>query len=112
MPSSPLDASKIEEANDHESPFRKGLVEIDRLIDSGVSLSGHERNCAFLNVPSGAQSRRFVTASAALGLDFDDDARSPALVDWDRDGDLDLWMANRTAPMLRFVRNNGRATAN
>lgn len=107
MPSSPLDASKTEEANDHESPFRQGLKEIDDLIDRGVSLSGHERNCAFLNVPGEDSTRRFVTASAALGLDHDDDSRAIALVDWDRDGDLDLWIANRTAPMLRFIRNEG-----
>lgn len=81
-------------------------MQLDTLMDQGVSLSGHERNCAFLNVPlPGSETRRFVTASAALGLDFDDDARATAAVDWDRDGDLDFWITNRTAPMLRLVRN-------
>ena len=112
MPTSPLDPSKTEIANDVESVFRKGLREIDQLIDSGVGLSGHERNCAFLNLPGDQGTRRFATASAVMGLNFDDDARSPALVDWDHDGDLDLWMANRTAPMLRFVRNNSPRTGN
>jgi thiol-disulfide isomerase/thioredoxin len=107
VPLSPLDASQ-DEASDRESDFRKSLTELDQLIDRGVGLSGHERNCAFINVPGEGGTRRFATASAALGLDFKDDARSPALVDWDRDGDLDLWIANRTAPMLRFVRNNGQ----
>jgi tetratricopeptide (TPR) repeat protein len=27
-------------------------------------------------------------------------------VDWDHDGDLDLWQSNRTSPRLRFLRNN------
>ncbi|MDB2348093.1 ASPIC/UnbV domain-containing protein [Verrucomicrobiales bacterium] len=103
MPSSPLTAEII----DRESALAKRLAELDALIDQGVGLSGHERNCAFLNVSGANGERRFATASAAFGLDFEDDARAPALVDWDRDGDLDLWMVNRTAPMLRFARNNG-----
>ena len=106
MPSSPIDPSRVREANDPEGVFRRGLVEIDELIDSGVGLSGHERNCAFLNVPAGGSLRNFTTASAVTGVDFDDDARTPVVVDWDQDGDLDLWIANRSAPMLRFLQNN------
>lgn len=104
MPSSPLDV-KANEASDPSSVFRRGLEQLDALIDSGVSLSGHEPNCAFLNVP-GPKGRRFATASTVFGLDYPDDARAPALVDWDRDGDLDLWCTNRTAPMLRYLRND------
>ncbi|MFT4638923.1 MAG: peroxiredoxin [Verrucomicrobiales bacterium] len=110
MPSSPLDVAEFDGVNVQESTLAKELAELNDRIDHGVSLSGHERNCAFLNVPGTDGSRRFVTASAAMGLDFDDDARSPALVDWDRDGDLDLWMTNRTAPMLRFVKNESPQT--
>ena len=29
-----------------------------------------------------------------------------SLADWDFDGDLDLWITNRTAPRVRFLRNN------
>ena len=29
-----------------------------------------------------------------------------ALVDWDHDGDVDLWLTNRTAPRVRFFRND------
>ncbi|MEM7388136.1 MAG: ASPIC/UnbV domain-containing protein, partial [Verrucomicrobiota bacterium] len=106
MPSSPLSASQAGGARDPESDFRKGLARLDQLIDSGVGLSGHERNCGFVNVPAGEQGgRRFAIASAVLGIDQDDDARSPVLVDWDRDGDLDLWVSNRTAPMLRYFQN-------
>ena len=85
-----------------ESSYRKHLNRLNELVSNGESLSGHERNCAFLNIQGG----RFATVSSVSGLDFDDDARSPVSIDWDRDGDLDLWVANRTAPQLRFLRNN------
>ncbi|MFT7443317.1 MAG: hypothetical protein ACI9AF_000212, partial [Granulosicoccus sp.] len=85
-----------------ESGYRRHLKRLNELISDGGSLSGHERNCAFLNVEGG----KFATVSAVSGLDFSDDARSPVSIDWDRDGDLDLWVANRTAPQLRFLRND------
>jgi hypothetical protein len=85
-----------------ESAYRRHLKRLNGLVSDGGSLSGHERNCAFLNVEGG----RFDTVSSVSGLDFDDDARSPVSIDWDRDGDLDLWVANRTAPQLRFLRND------
>ncbi|MEM8679263.1 MAG: tetratricopeptide repeat protein [Planctomycetota bacterium] len=72
-----------------------------RFIRQGKSFSGHERNCCFLNLGQG----RFANISATSGLDFSDDARALALTDWDRDGDLDLWIANRTGPRLRFLQN-------
>jgi hypothetical protein len=48
---------------------------------------------------------RFADVSAATG-GLDDDARSVAVADWDHDGDLDLWLANRTSPRVRFLRND------
>ena len=74
------------------------------LIETGGSLSGRERNCCYLNLGGPG---RFADVSYASGLDFPDDARAVAAVDWDHDGDLDLWVTNRTAPRLRFLRNNG-----
>lgn len=79
------------------------------LVRSGHSWSGHERNCVFLNSAhdDGATTEvaRFANVSSVSGLDFPDDARSLAIVDWDHDGDLDLWFRNRTAPRLRLMRN-------
>lgn len=73
------------------------------LIQTGGSWSGHERNCCFLNTGQA----RFANVSGVSGLDFIDDGRCVAPVDWDHDGDLDLWLSARTGPTLRFVRNNG-----
>ncbi|CAN5354058.1 hypothetical protein BH23VER1_BH23VER1_08140 [soil metagenome] len=72
------------------------------MMKSGAAFSGHERNCAFLNQRDGT----FATVSAISGLDFPDDGRAAAHLDWDGDGDLDLWVANRSAPQLRFLRND------
>lgn len=71
------------------------------MIRSGQSLSGRERNCAFLNTGGGW----FATGSAVAGFDMDDDSRGLALTDWDGDGRLDAWVSGRTAPRVRFLRN-------
>ena len=74
----------------------------------GKSWSGNERNCAFLN--TGNSEERFAEISSVSGLDFSDDARAIAPVDWDFDGDLDLWIVNRSGPQIRWMRNNSPAT--
>ena len=55
----------------------------------------------FLN--TGGQ--RFAHISSAAGIDYVDDGRASAVVDWDFDGDLDLWVTNRTGPRVRFLKN-------
>ena len=81
--------------------YEAGWEAIMRLVHDGASWSGHQRNRAFLN----GGSRRFADISAVSGLDFEDDGRGVALVDWDQDGDLDLWLRNRTAPRMRLMLN-------
>ena len=79
-----------------------------RLLRSGRSLSGHERNCSFLNTGDG----RFATVSQISGFDFPDDGRGLGLVDWDCDGDIDIWTTNRSAPQIRLLDNrtsNGKS---
>jgi len=66
-----------------------------------TSWSGRERNCFFLNTGAG----QYADISAVSGFDFIDDGRAAATVDWDFDGDQDIWIVNRTGPQLRFVRN-------
>ena len=89
-------------AEDRHSTFRKNLKRLGKMMFQGISWSGHERNCCYLNTGDG----RFANISAASGLDFMDDARAYALVDWDHDGDVDLWSVNRTAPQVRMLRND------
>lgn len=76
-----------------------------KLLREGHSFSGRERNCAFLN----CRSPQFANVSAITGLDFPDDGRGLAAVDWDHDGDLDLWFLNRTGPRLRLMCNQTNA---
>lgn len=71
------------------------------LLRQGVSWSGHERDVAYLGLGDGS----FVEAAGALGIDFDADGRCVARVDWDGDGDLDVWMRARSEPRVRFLEN-------
>ena len=88
-------------ANEKES-YREGWRALSQLVLSGQSFSGEEQNCAFLNNRDGT----FSTVSAISGFDFPDDGRALGIVDWDFDGDLDIWTSNRTAPRVRFLRND------
>jgi len=83
--------------------YIEGWAALSELMDEGASWSGHERNCCYLNLRDGT----FVDISAVSGLDFLDDGRAMATVDWDHDGDLDVWLKNRTSPALRFMENLG-----
>lgn len=81
--------------------YTLGWVATWRMVKEGRSWSGYERNCAYLNTGGPG----FADVSAVSGLDFDDDARAVALVDWDFDGRRDLWLSNRTGPRVRFMQN-------
>ncbi len=74
---------------------------IGQLLEDGKSWSGHERNLLYLNGGNG----RFIDISTIAGMAFPSDSRALAVTDWDRDGDLDVWMANRTAPRIRLALN-------
>ena len=83
-------------------------AELQEMIAGGRSFSGNERHCAFLNTGNSD----FANVSALSGIDLPDDGRALALSDWDGDGDVDLWISNRTGPQLRLFRNNIDAGAN
>ena len=77
-------------------------------MNRGGSLSGRERHCVFLNMgaTSGGAPQFANLNRPGSGLDLPDDGRAIALTDWDGDGDVDLWISNRNAPRLRFMRND------
>ena len=87
--------------------YRQGWKALNRLLHEDRSFSGNERNCAFLN----CRGTGFADISSISGFDFPDDSRAVTAVDWDFDGDLDLWMTARTAPRLRFLRNDSVVNA-
>ncbi|MCA9215929.1 MAG: tetratricopeptide repeat protein [Planctomycetales bacterium] len=97
MSQTPQSATNI----DSDHPYAKAAAQLNKLIRGGKSLSGHERNCMFLNLGG----KDFANVSALTGFDFADDGRAIAQCDWDFDGDLDFWVANRTAPQVRFLQN-------
>ncbi|MCH2182090.1 MAG: tetratricopeptide repeat protein [Mariniblastus sp.] len=81
--------------------------EWSRMMREGRSFSGREKNCIFINTGGNPLAAgRFADISSVSGLDFPDDGRAIALVDWDHDGDLDMWISNRSAPRLRLMRND------
>lgn len=83
-------------------------VDFSRMMKRGRSWSGRERHCVYLNLGKGKAGRlsRFANVSVVSGIDYPEDGRALCLADWDHDGDLDFWLSNRTAPQLRFLRND------
>jgi tetratricopeptide (TPR) repeat protein/thiol-disulfide isomerase/thioredoxin len=71
------------------------------MVRQGKSFSGHERNCFFLNM----DGKEYADVSALSGLDYADDGRGIAVVDWDMDGRQDFWITNRGGPRVRLMRN-------
>jgi peroxiredoxin len=90
---------------DEKNPYRENWSRLNELVLSGHSWSGNERNCSFLNL-GGQGASRFANISAASGLDLIGDGRALATTDWDQDGDLDLWLTNRTGPRVQMLRND------
>ena len=103
MPHSPTEVRTVSS----DDPYNRGWDAVNLLVRSGKSWSGHERNCCFLNT----RSKRFATISAVAGMDFADDARGLAVVDWDLDGRLDVWTTNRNGPRVRFLQNQIQSKA-
>lgn len=85
------------------APYARAWSALMEDVRRGASWSGGERNSCFLNTGGGG----FVEVSRLAGLDSDGDGRALAFCDWDRDGDLDVWFRNRTAPRLQLLLNTG-----
>ena len=101
MPSTPDEVPASHLFDEATRRYSQAWTRINQMIRQGVSWSGHERNCCFLN----KRTTEFADIAALSGLDFLDDGRASAAVDWDHDGKLDLWLSNRTGPRVRFMHN-------
>ncbi len=89
------------------TPYDDAWRAINQLLIHG-SIASHQRNVFLRNDGHGG----FDEVAGALGLDLDQDGRSFAVLDIDRDGDPDLAvMAARQAPQLRVFRNDFDTTA-
>ncbi len=83
------------------SAYEQGWNAINELIRADGTWSGYERNLFYANNRDGT----FSDVSGAVGLDFSEDGRSFALVDFDRDGRLEVFLKNRNSPQLRILKN-------
>ena len=101
MSQSPETEPQIESL-DSDLPYILALNKANGMINRGASFSGNERNCFFTNIGD----FQFADTSSVTGLDFPDDGRAVARVDWDGDGDQDLWVTNRTGPRIRYLKNS------
>lgn len=81
--------------------YMRNFRDLNGLLSEGKSFSGYEKNPLFLNF----NGQGFGEAAHLYEIDFDDDSRAVAFQDWDHDGDLDLWITNRTAPQVRLLQN-------
>ncbi len=79
------------------------LNQIKSFLRDGKSLAADQPNQVLLNTLD--KEYPFVNASLGSGLDGATDGRGLALIDWDQDGDLDVWTSNRAAPTLQFFEN-------
>jgi hypothetical protein len=70
----------------------------------GMSFSGNERNSFFLNL----DANRFEEISGVSGFDHPADGRAMGLLDYDRDGWLDLAIVNANSPLIQLFRNRIR----
>ena len=97
-----MSQSPSTETKSPEQSYLDAWQELATRIRNGNSFSGREPNSVFLNT----RGERFADVSFMSGFGLPDDGRGLAVSDWDRDGDLDLWVSNRTAPRLRLLRND------
>jgi len=82
----------------------EGLRNLDGQMRGGASHSGNERNHLFLNLGDGG----YADVSSVSGLDDPADGRVFALLDFDRDGFLDVALANASRPLFELYRSELR----
>jgi len=84
--------------------YENGWNGLNQLIRGDYNWNGQEPNVFYVK-----RDGRYRDASGVSGLDFADDTRSFALIDFDRDGVPDLILRNRLGPQIRAMRNDSTA---
>ncbi len=93
-PASPLELAP-------EPDYQDAWTAVSWLMLQGRSWAGHQRHVTYRNLGDGT----FADVSRLSGFGMVEDGRAMAMTDWDRDGDVDVWIASRTAPTLRLLAN-------
>lgn len=81
--------------------YQNGWNALNQFVREDYSWNGHEPNV--LHVKRGD---RYYDFSGVSGLDFADDSRAFALIDFDNDGRPDLILKSRLGPQVRVLQNN------
>jgi len=73
-----------------------------RMLSTGASWSGNERNHLFLGRPGEGE---FTRVSGISGLDDGGDSMAAAMLDFDHDGWIDVALGNISKPRFRLLQN-------
>lgn len=78
----------------------------------GFARGARTRNKLYRNVPGSDadQGRHFVDVAASLGVDDFGTTRQPVFIDYDGDGDVDLYVAFRDRPNALYRNDSGKFT--
>ena len=83
--------------------FNESLRGVTQGVANGIPWSGDERNHLYFG---GIPSLQFEDYSGISGLDDPGDGRAFSLLDYDRDGRLDVVLASPGKPRFRLLRNS------
>jgi tetratricopeptide (TPR) repeat protein len=81
--------------------YENGWNALNQLIREDYSWNGREPNVFYVKENGGYRD-----SSGVSGLDFEDDARTFAVTDFDGDGIPDLVLKNRLGPQIRAMQND------
>jgi tetratricopeptide (TPR) repeat protein len=86
-------------------PYQEGWNALNQFIREDYSWNGNEPNV--LHVKRG---NRYYDFSGVSGLDYADDSRAFAVLDFDQDGRPDIILKSRLGPQIRLLQNNCTGT--
>jgi peroxiredoxin len=100
--------ARVDEISDNKEHsvwnlLEESIVGVNEGIANGIPWSGNERNHLYFG---GIPGKQFVDYSGITGIDDPGDGRSFALLDYDRDGHLDIALASPGKPRYRLLRNS------